>query len=294
MSPGHTASRAPHERRRMEPARIARTAASYLLLTAAALLYVTPILFMIVGSIKPDEKVLAEAGTLRAIIPGEITFENYGDVFERVNFARFMFNSLFITGTIVACGLVVNSMAGYAFARLRWAGRRPLFILVLSLMILPFEAIAVPLFYQVTVLGWRNTYTAQIVPFIANAFSIYLFYTFFNGMPPQLEEAARTDGAGVFRTFIEIMVPNAKPVFATVAIITFLFYWGFFLWPLMVTIDETVRPLPVAIAEFHTLPPLQWGDIMAFGVMMVAPVLIVFLLFQRWFVKGVASAGIKG
>lgn len=267
---------------------------AYLLLTLAALLYVAPIVFMIVASFKPDDKVLAEAGTLRAFFPSELTLANYRDVFRRVNFGRFMFNSFVITGTIVAVGLVVNSMAGYAFARLRWAGRRLLFIFVLSLMILPFEAIAVPLFYQVTLLGWRNTYTAQIVPFLANAFSIYLFYTFFNGMPPQLEEAARTDGAGVFRTFLEIIVPNAKPVFATVAIVTFLFYWGFFLWPLMVTIDESVRPLPVAIAEFHTLPPLKWGDIMAFGVMMVAPVLAVFLLFQRWFVRGVAGAGIKG
>ncbi len=267
---------------------------AYLLLTLAAMLYVAPIVFMIVASFKPDDKVLAEAGTLRAFFPSELTLANYRDVFRRVNFGRFMFNSFVITGTIVAVGLVVNSMAGYAFARLRWAGRRLLFIFVLSLMILPFEAIAVPLFYQVTLLGWRNTYTAQIVPFLANAFSIYLFYTFFNGMPPQLEEAARTDGAGVFRTFLEIIVPNAKPVFATVAIVTFLFYWGFFLWPLMVTIDESVRPLPVAIAEFHTLPPLKWGDIMAFGVMMVAPVLAVFLLFQRWFVRGVAGAGIKG
>ncbi len=286
-----TSSMAPSDRRIRHNA---RRLLEYLLLTIAALLYVTPILFMIIASLKPDDKVLAEAGTLRAFFPTEITLENYRDVFRRVNFGRFMFNSILITGTIVVVGLIVNSMAGYAFARLRWAGRRFLFILVLSLMILPFEAIAVPLFYQVTMLGWRNTYTAQMVPFFANAFSIYLFYTFFNGMPPQLEEAARTDGAGVFRTFLEIIVPNAKPVFATVAIVTFLFYWGFFLWPLMVTIDESVRPLPVAIAEFHTLPPLKWGDIMAFGVMMVAPVLVVFLLFQRWFVRGVAGAGIKG
>ena len=222
----------------------ARRLLEYLLLTLAALLYVAPIVFMIVASFKPDDKVLAEAGTLRAFFPSELTLANYRDVFRRVNFGRFMFNSFVITGTIVAVGLVVNSMAGYAFARLRWAGRRLLFIVALSLMILPFEAIAVPLFYQVTLLGWRNTYTAQIVPFLANAFSIYLFYTFFNGMPPQLEEAARTDGAGVFRTFLEIIVPNAKPVFATVAIVTFLFYWGFFLWPLMVTICMSAVFLP--------------------------------------------------
>ncbi len=267
---------------------------NYLLLTLGAFVFIGPILFMIAGSLKPDTNVMAEAGSWQAFIPDPMTIENYEDVFQRVNFGRFMLNSLLITGSIVGVGLVVNSMAGYAFARLRWPGRGICFAMVLSLMILPFEAIAVPLFYQVTLLGWRDTYIAQILPFIANAFSLYLFYTFFNGMPRELEEAARTDGAGVFRTFVEIIVPNAKPVFATVSIVTFLFYWGLYLWPLIVTSGEQVRPLPVAIATFHTLPPLKWGDIMAFGVMMVTPVLIVFMIFQKWFVRGVASAGIKG
>ena len=267
---------------------------SYGFLIVAVLAYIAPIAFMAIGSLKPDERVLAEAGSIKAFVPDSASLQNYADVFQRVSFLRFMVNSLIITGSVVLGGLVINAMAGYAFARLRWRGRSLMFAFVLSLMILPFESIAVPLFYQVTLLGWRDTYLAQIAPFLANAFSIYLFYTFFLGLPRELEEAARIDGAGIYRTFIAIVIPNAKPVFATVAIVTFLFFWGFFLWPLMVTSGESVRPLPVAIASFHTLPPLQWGDIMAFGVMMVAPVLVVFLLFQRWFVQGVASAGLKG
>lgn len=270
------------------------TIGSYLLLTVLALLFIAPIIFMIVGSLKPDELVLSEAGTFKAFLPNQISFQNYSDVFKRVDFARFFFNSLFITGAIVLAGLLVNSLAAYAFARLRWRGRALLFALVLALMIIPLEAIAVPLFFQVTLLGWRNTYVAQILPFIANAFSIYLFYTFFIGLPKELEEAARVDGAGTIRTFFEIIVPVSLPVFASVTILTFLTQWGSFLWPLMVTIDEQVRPLPVAIASFQTLPPLQWGDIMSFGVMMVAPILIVFLVFQKWFVEGVASTGTKG
>jgi multiple sugar transport system permease protein len=257
-------------------------------------LYISPILFMVVGSLKPDERVMADSGSLKAFVPAEASFQNYIDVFERVNFGRFMLNSIIITGSIVLLGLLINSMAGYAFARLRWKGRDVLFMGVTALMILPFESIAAPLFFQITRLGWRDTYLAQILPFVANAMSIYLFYSFFIGMPRQLEEAARIDGAGVFRTFAQIIVPNAKPVFASVAIVTFLMYWGFFLWPLMITSGESVRPLPVAIATFQTLPPLKWGDIMAFGVMMVAPVLGLFLLFQKWFVKGVAQSGIKG
>lgn len=270
------------------------TALSYVLLIVVVAIYVAPIAFMAVGSLKSDDRVLAEAGSIKAFIPDAPSVENYRDVFDRVDFLRFMLNSLFITGSIVSAGLIVNAMAGYAFARLRWPGRTLMFGFVLSLMILPFESIAVPLFYQITRLGWRDTYVAQILPFIANAFSVYLFYTFYLSLPKELEESARIDGASVYRTFVSVIVPNAKPVFATVAIITFLFFWGFYLWPLMVTSGETVRPLPVAIASFHTLPPLQWGDIMAFGVMMVAPVLAVFLAFQRWFVQGVASAGLKG
>ena len=267
---------------------------SYCLLTILALLFIAPIVFMIVGSLKPDDLVLSEAGTLKAFFPVQVSFDNYQDVFERVNFGRFFLNSLLITGMIVVAGLLVNSLAGYAFARLRWRGRSWLFATIIALMIIPFEAIAVPLFFQVTLIGWRNTYVAQIMPFIANAFSIYLFYTFFIALPKELEEAAHIDGASTIRTFFEIIVPLSKPVFATVAILTFLTQWGAFLWPLMITVGENVRPLPVAITSFQTLPPVQWGDIMSFGVMMVTPILVIFLLFQKWFVKGVAATGSKG
>ena len=267
---------------------------SYALLIALLLVFLIPVGMMVFGSFKPDAQVLIDSGTLRGYFPSEISWTNYKDVFYRVPFLRYLFNSVFITSTIVLCGLMVNSLAGYAFARLQWAGRDKLLLVIIALMIIPLEAIAVPLFYEVTILGWRNTYLVQIIPFIANAFSIYLFYTFFLSLPRELEEAARIDGAGPWQIFFRVVVPNAKPVFATVAILTFLTQWGSFLWPLMVTHSEEVRPLPLGIAAFYTLPPLQWGDIFAFGIMMVLPVLIIFVAFQRWFVKGVASTGVKG
>ena len=130
---------------------------------------------MVAGSFKPDASVLSEAGTWRAFIPEKFSWQNYQDVFERVNFTRFFWNSVLITSSIVLVSLAVNSLAGYAFARLRWRGRDLLLAVVLALMIIPFEAIAVPLFFQVTMLGWRNTYWVQILPFIANAFSIICF-----------------------------------------------------------------------------------------------------------------------
>jgi multiple sugar transport system permease protein len=257
-------------------------------------LFLLPVLMMLSGSMKPDERVLIDTGTLAGLLPLQPTPQNYQDVFSRVPFLRYLFNSTLITSSIVIAGLLVNSLAAYAFARLRWPWRDKLLFGVIALMIIPLEAIAVPLFYQVTLLGWRDTYLVQIVPFIANAFSIYLFYSFFIGFPRELEEAAYIDGAGPLRIFFAIVVPNAKPVFASVAILTFLTQWGSFLWPLMVTHSENVRPLPLGIAAFYTLPPLQWGDIFAFGVMMVAPVLLIFVLLQRWFVEGVATTGVKG
>ena len=266
----------------------------YLLLAAFAVIFLLPVAMMLFGSLRPDDQVLAQAGDIRSLLAVEVSWLNYQDVFARVPFARYLFNSVFISGCIVTVGLLVNSLAGYAFARLQWPGRDWVLLMVIALMIIPLEAIAVPLFYEVTLLGWRDTYWVQIVPFIANAFSIYLFYTFFLNLPRELEEAARIDGAGPWRIFFYIVVPNAKPVFATVAILTFLTQWGALLWPLMVTHSETVRPLPLGIATFYSLPPLQWGDIFAFGVMMVTPVLLIFVLFQRWFVRGVATTGVKG
>jgi multiple sugar transport system permease protein len=274
--------------------KILQETAVYISLGCFTLVFLIPIGMMVSGSFKPDSLVLQEAGQLSGLFPEQPVLTNYRDVFARVPFARYMFNSLFISGVIVLCGLLANSLAGYALSRLRWRGRRLILTAIVALIIIPLEAIAVPLFYEVTLLGWRNTYLVQIMPFIANAFSVFLFYTFFLGLPWELEEAARIDGAKPLRIFISIVVPNARPVFAAVAILTFLTQWGSFLWPLMVIHNEQVRPLPLGIAMFYTLPPLQWGDIFAFGVMMVMPVLVIFLVFQRWFVQGVASTGIKG
>ncbi|HKJ87544.1 MAG TPA: carbohydrate ABC transporter permease [Gammaproteobacteria bacterium] len=266
----------------------------YAVLLGLAAVHIAPIVFMVAGSLKPDARVLADMGTTAAFVPAHASLDNYADVFARVDFGRFLLNSILITGSIMLGGLLVNGFLGYALARLRWPGRGMVLAVVLALLILPLEAIAVPLFYQVTVLGWRDTYLVQILPFVANAFFVYLFYVFFLGLPRELEEAARMDGAGVLGTYFRIIVSNARPAFATVAIPTFLFQWGQYLWPLLVTSGERVRSLPEAIAAFRTLPPLQWGDILAFGVMMVAPVVGVFLVFQRWFVRGVAASGLKG
>ena len=270
-------------------------AADYAFMTVATAVFAAPIFFLVVGSLKPNEDVLAG---LDGFVPRNLSFANYIHVFDRFHgddtgyFLGFYAVSVVVTVVVVVGGLAVNSLAAYTFARLRWRGRDAIFGLVLALVVLPFEAIAVPLFYLLN--DYRNTVEVQAIPFIANAFSIYLFATFFHGLPIEVEEAARVDGAGPWRIFIRIIVPMSKPAFATVAILTFLTQWGAFLWPVLMVSDPSVRPLPLAISVFQAAPPFPWGEIMAFGVMTVLPILVVFLAFQRWFVRTVAASAVKG
>lgn len=279
--------------RRLHPR--VRQGLDYLLMGTVTLLFASPILYMFVGSLKPDDQVL---DGLAGFVPRNPSLDNYADVFARFDdpstgyFLDFLGTSVIVTGVVVLGGLVVNSLAAYSLARLRWRGRDAVLILVLALAVLPFEAIAVPLFYLLN--DFRNTLAVQSVPLVANAFSVFLFYSFFLKLPKEIEEAGRMDGAGPLRIFVQIIVPMSKPVFATVAILSFLTQWGMFLWPVLMVNDPAVRPLPLAISVYQGQPPFAWGDIMAFGVMMVLPMLVVFLVFQRWFVRSVAATGLKG
>lgn len=266
----------------------------YLLLTLLAVFFLFPVMFMVVGAFKPDDKVLGEADSLLAFWPTGLTFENFGDAFERATFGRLFVNSTIIAVFVVGLGLIVNSLVGYSIARLPFPGARFVLIGIIALTIIPLEAVAIPLLFMVSELGWRNTYHVQILPFVANPLFMFLFYTFFLGVPKELEEAARIDGAGPVTTFVRVVAPLAKPVYATVGILSFLFIWGQLLWPVLVTTGTDVRPLPQGISIFTAQPPISWGDIMAFALMMTLPLLVVFVLFQRWFVQSVARSGLKG
>lgn len=223
-----------------------------------------------------------------------IGIQNYRDVFTQMPFKRFLGNSVLIVSTIVFFGLTINSLIAYALARLRFPGRGILLTIIIALIIIPLEAVVVPLLLIVNRFGWLDSYHVQIIPFIADPFSIFLFYQFFIGLPKDMEEAALVDGASLFGIYWKIVLPLSRPVFATVAILKFLLHWNDFLWPLMVTRGETYRPLMVAIQQFFSQDPKVWGDIMAFASMITIPVLIVFLLFQKWFVQSVATTGVKG
>ncbi|MEA3441048.1 MAG: carbohydrate ABC transporter permease [Chloroflexota bacterium] len=283
--------------------RALRNGGKYLLMSILAFIFLFPIWFMLVSSIKQDElQVTSDMSNLKAFIPyGNIGLQNYQEVFSQLEFGRLLFNSTFIMLTTVLLGLLINSMIAYALARLSYTGRGVVLGVIVALIIVPFEAIAIPLLLLVNTFPWfggattwLDSYHVQIIPFIADAFSIFLFYQFFINLPKELEEAALVDGASKMRIYWSIILPLSRPIFATVAILQALANWNRFMWPLMVTRGIDYRPLTVGMQTFFGQDPRLWGDLMAFAAMITIPVLIIFLLFQRWFVQSVASTGIKG
>ncbi len=270
------------------------------------LFFLMPLVFLFVSAFKGDElQLLKDMGSLAAFVPqGELSMQNFRDVLVRTSFGLALFNSLLTVSITVVLGVLVNSMLAYALARFKFRGRQTLLAVVIALIIIPFEAIAVPLLLLVNELpwfgaeglqrGWLDSYQVQVLPFIAHAFSVYLFYQFFIALPKDLEEAALMDGAGRFRIYWSIVLPLCKPVIATVAVLQFLSRWGDLLWPVMAVRGEEFATLPLAMQTFFGQFPRQWGDVMAFAVMATVPTLLLFIVFQRWFVKSAISSGIKG
>ncbi|WP_217238971.1 carbohydrate ABC transporter permease [Streptomyces sp. AC555_RSS877] len=273
-----------------------------------ALVFALPLVFMLISSFKPDDQIFSDLGSLRAFLPvGALSLDNYTAVFERVPAAQFLLNSVLISSITVMLGIIVNSMAAFALSRMRWPGRKLLLTGIIATLIVPFETFALPLVWWVNQLpllrvngfhlewttGWMDTYQVQIVPFIANAFSIFFFHQYFQSIPKEIDEAAIVDGAGWFTIYRRIVMPLSGPAVATVAILTFLPAWNSYLWPLMVVQSENLRPVMVGISYFFQLN-VGWGQIMAYSSMITVPILALFVAFQRSFVNSIASTGVKG
>jgi multiple sugar transport system permease protein len=273
-----------------------------------ALVFALPLVFMVVSSFKPDDQIFGDLGSLRAFLPvGALSLDNYTGVFERVPAARFLLNSVLISSITVVLGIVVNSMAAFALSRMRWPGRKALMTAVIATLIVPFETFALPLVWWINQLpllrvngfhlewttGWMDTYQVQILPLVANAFSIFFFHQYFQSIPKELDEAAIVDGAGWFTIYRRIVMPLSGPAIATVAILTFLPAWNSYLWPLMVVQSEELRPVMVGLSYFFQLN-VSWGQIMAYSSVITVPILALFVAFQRSFVNSIASTGVKG
>jgi multiple sugar transport system permease protein len=276
------------------------------------LLFSLPLLFMISSSFKDPQTIFADVKSWRAFFPvGDVSFDQYLGVFDRLPLGLFLFNSIFISAVVVVLGLFVNSLAGFAIARLKFKGQNVILVALIATLVIPFETIAMPLLVLVNSLpmisfengslefstGWLNTYLVQIAPFIAWGFSIFLFVQYFKTIPKELDEAALIDGASFFTIYWRIIVPLAGPAFATSAILSFLAIWNAYLWPVMVVQTESLRTVQVGLDYFWASTSeegTQWGEIMAYSTLITVPIIIVFVIFQRSFVASVASSGVKG
>ena len=281
-----------------------RLVVRYTVLCLIAAIFSFPLIFMVISSLKPSQQLLADAHSFRALLPvGDISLNNYFDAFKRAPVALFVFNSVLVTGVTVIASLVVCSAAAFAFAFVKWKGRDLALTVILATLIVPFETIAIPLLLEASKLpwigldgitwGWLNSYRIQIVPFIADGLTIYLFVQYFKDLPGELIEAARVEGASWFAIYRRVVMPLSGPVLATAAILKFLVMYNQYLWPIMVTQEEQYRPVMVGLQYFFQLNR-AWREIMAYLSLITVPVLAFYLYLQKAFIASIASTGVKG
>lgn len=276
----------------------------YAVLTLIAIIFVFPLLFMAMSSLKPDMQLLQDTGSLRAFLPvGDVSFDNYGDAFARAPVWTFVKNSVLVTGTTVVLSLFICSVAAFSFVFLDWTGKNVVLSVILATLIVPFETIAIPLLLVVSKLpwigmdglewGWLNSYRVQIIPWIADGLTIFLFVQYFKDLPRELIEAARVEGASWWQVYYKVVMPLAGPVLATAAILKFLVMYNQYLWPLIVVQQESYRPVMVGLQYFFQLN-VAWGEVMAYLTLITVPVLAFYLALQRAFIASIASTGVKG
>lgn len=277
----------------------------YAVLILIAAIFIFPLVFMVMSSLKPDAQLLRDTASIRAFLPvGDISLDNYFAAFRRAPIALFVFNSVLVTGITVASALLVGSLAAFAFTFLNWYGRDVIFTIILATLILPFETIAIPLLLEVNslpwmtmqgpVTGWLNSYHVQIIPWIGDGLTIFLFVQYFKDLPKELIDAARIDGASWMQIYWKVIMPISGPVIATAAILKFLImYSQQYLWPLLVTQSEEYRPVMVGLQYFFQLNT-AWGEVMAYLSIITVPVLVFYLFLQRAFISSIAATGLKG
>lgn len=266
-------------------------AVPYCLLAGGAVFVTFPFFWMLTTALKTQSEATASALT---IFPGQWQWQNFSETFRAAPFARYFANS-FLTGfAITACVIVTSLMAGYAFARLDFPGRNLLFGLVLATMMIPFEVTLIPNFVLIRKLGWYNTYYALIVPWSANAFSIFLMRQAFLGVPGDYFDAAKVDGCGHLRFLLRIAAPLVKPMIVTVGLFAFLGSYNSLLWPLVVTSEESMRVVQVGLTVFSGAEGVRMHLLMCASSIVILPTVALYFAAQRYFLEGSLGAGIKG
>lgn len=260
------------------------------ILVTSALLALIPILWLVLGSFKTPAELAERPPTL---LPDSWGLTNYTDALTRFDFGTYLFNSTVVTLAATALTLAINSMAAYALAKYNFRGKNALFLLTLATIMIPLQVILLPVYQVVASLGMVNTLWGLIIPAAATPTGVFILRQYMLSIPDELIEAARVDGAGEFRIFFRIVLPMCRPALAVVAILSIMWRWNDFLWPLVVAQSEAVYTLPVALARFTAEETVPFNLIIAMSVVTVLPVIILFLFFQRQIVTGIANTGIK-
>ena len=268
----------------------------YIVLILLAVFFMFPLIWMVVSSFKNDPQIFSDITSIKAFILPAFSdnyFHNYSDCLKQLPILKSMMNSFFYIGVIIIFSLIVNSLAGYGFARLDFPGKNIIFAILLSLMIIPAQTVMLPLFSIVFKLGWINSYLGLIIPVIANPFYIFLFRQTFLGLPKEIEEAAKLDGANQYTIFVKLIMPLAKPIYATVAIMIFVATWNDFIWPVMVISDPSKQTIQMALSSLFSIQPVNYGRVMSGLTFVTIPVLIIFLTMQKYYVQGIVGSGSK-
>lgn len=269
-----------------------RLVVAHVVVYLAALVFMVPLIYAFFSALKPNGEMFAMPPRL---IASEVRWSNFAEVFQYGPFWTYIGNSLFVStaGTLVV--LFVSCTAGYAFGRLRWPGRDIVFVAFLATLMVPAEVLVIPMFQVMQWFGWVDTFRALVLPFAFGAFGTFLMRQFFRGIPYELEEAARVDGAGPIRTFWRIILPLSTSAIAVLAVFTFLTYWNGYLWPLIVTVDLHARgTLPIGLASFSGLTGTRWDLQMAAAIISMVPTTALVIALQKHLVKGIAMAGLGG
>jgi len=262
-----------------------------LFLFALLIFVLYPFLWLLLSSLKYEQGFFKFPPSLFA---DRYTFKQYTEVWSRIPLLRFFLNTVIFATSVSTISIFFDSMAGYAFARIHFKGRKQLFILVISTMLIPFQIIMIPLFIEVHKLGILNTYVGLILPRSASPFGIYMMRSFFLSLPKDLEEAARIDGLSEFNIYLKVMLPLCKPALITLFIFHFMYNWNNLLYPLMMTTSAEMLTLPAGLAMFVGERVIEYGPTLAGSAISLLPLLVAYIFAQKYFVRTVAMTGLKG
>jgi multiple sugar transport system permease protein len=263
----------------------------YLVLIVTSLIMILPFYWSVGSSFKLEQNVFASPPQW---IPNPATLENYINVITKYTFPRYFLNSVFVSGTVTLLNVFFDTLAAYAFAKLRFPGRNAIFFLLLMGLMVPFQVNLIPMYKLVSILGWKDTYAALIIPAMTSITGIFLMRQFMNSIPDEILDSARIDGCSEFGVFSRVVFPLCLPGVATLVIITFMGIWNDFLWPRIVINSQELFTLPLGLTQLQTKYTSSQAQVMAGTVLVALPMILVFLIMQRQFIEGMTAGAVKG